>query len=101
MEVEFQLEGFSFVWDANKAKANESKHGVSFPEACEVFFDPFYQMYDASRNQQQRYLLLGYSNFPRLLAVVIQDLEDDAWRIISARKATAQERACYEKEDEA
>ena len=28
-----------FEWDPAKARANESKHGVSFLEACEVFDD--------------------------------------------------------------
>jgi len=29
-----------FEWDANKAATNFSKHGVSFSEATEVFYDP-------------------------------------------------------------
>ena len=28
-----------FEWDAEKARENEQKHGVSFPEASEVFAD--------------------------------------------------------------
>ena len=28
-----------FEWDPNKAKANETKHGVSFEEARSVFYD--------------------------------------------------------------
>ena len=30
-----------FEWDPGKALANESKHGVSFFEACEVFDDDY------------------------------------------------------------
>jgi uncharacterized DUF497 family protein len=30
-----------FEWDRNKAQANESKHGVSFEEATEVFADDY------------------------------------------------------------
>ena len=101
MDVVYQLQGFTFVWDGKKAAADLVKHGLTFEEACEVFLDPFYRMEDASRNQQQRYLLLGYSNLPRLFAVVIDDSENEAWRIISARKATLQERARYEKDYEA
>ena len=51
MDVVFRLQGFSFVWDGQKATANLAKHGVSFEEACEAFLDPFYHLYDASRNQ--------------------------------------------------
>ena len=29
-----------FVWDADKAEANEAKHGVTFAEAQTVFADP-------------------------------------------------------------
>lgn len=29
-----------FEWDANKAASNFLKHGVSFDEATEVFYDP-------------------------------------------------------------
>ena len=31
----------NWVWDIPKAKANESKHGVSFELASGVFLDPF------------------------------------------------------------
>ncbi len=30
----------TFEWDPEKNKANEEKHGVSFNEAKEVFYDP-------------------------------------------------------------
>ena len=36
--------GQSFEWDAEKAASNFAKHGVAFPEACEVFFDPFFHL---------------------------------------------------------
>ncbi len=32
--------GLIFEWDANKAAANASKHGVSFDEAATAFGDP-------------------------------------------------------------
>jgi uncharacterized DUF497 family protein len=30
----------TFEWDPRKARENERKHGVSFPEAATVFGDP-------------------------------------------------------------
>ena len=30
----------NFEWDANKAKSNLGKHGISFEEATAVFGDP-------------------------------------------------------------
>lgn len=32
--------GYDFEWDALKARANQIKHGISFPEATTVFGDP-------------------------------------------------------------
>jgi uncharacterized DUF497 family protein len=31
---------YQFEWDATKAAANEAKHGVTFPNASQVFRDP-------------------------------------------------------------
>ena len=41
MKITHILEDVDFEWDSEKADANLQKHGVSFPEACEVFFDLF------------------------------------------------------------
>ena len=43
MDVVYRLQGVAFEWDAQKALRNVEKHGVTFEEAAEVFFDPFYQ----------------------------------------------------------
>jgi uncharacterized protein len=42
MEVVYRLQGSEFEWDDEKAATNTIKHGVTFEEAAEVFFDPFY-----------------------------------------------------------
>jgi uncharacterized DUF497 family protein len=47
---------------------------------------------DASRNEEARDALIGYDALGRLLVVVHIVFEDEAIRIISARKATTQER---------
>ncbi|MGD1716737.1 BrnT family toxin [Dapis sp. BLCC M172] len=43
MNVFYQRQGVEFEWDSNKAQSNLEKHGISFEEATEAFFDPFYQ----------------------------------------------------------
>jgi uncharacterized DUF497 family protein len=48
MDSYFILRGIEFVWDEDKAQTNLQKHGITFEEAAEVFFDPFYQAGDAS-----------------------------------------------------
>ncbi len=40
MDVTYPLQGALFEWDENKAQTNIQKHGVTFEEAAEVFFDP-------------------------------------------------------------
>lgn len=84
-----------FVWNENKAKSNKRKHNVSFEEACEVFFDPFRQVGEASSENEYREFVLGFSLKRRLLFVVYVE-RGMFTRIISARKATNHERQLYE-----
>lgn len=84
-----------FTWDRTKAAANRAKHQVSFEEAATVFDDP-YASIDHDRQHPDRLNVIGYSNRQRILFVVAIDLDGDTIRIISARRATAAERAEYE-----
>ncbi|MGB7084565.1 MAG: BrnT family toxin [Phormidesmis sp.] len=55
MDVYFPLNGITFVWSDQKAKANPLKHdGITFPKAAEAFFDPLLVVVDASRNDEAR-----------------------------------------------
>ncbi|MXX38945.1 MAG: BrnT family toxin [Gemmatimonadetes bacterium] len=95
MDIEYQLQDIRFQWDEDKAQSNVQKHGITFEEAAEVFFDPFRQTGDASTDNEQRDFILGYSSRQRILWVVY--VERDKWtRIISARRATRHERKSYE-----
>ena len=88
----------SFDWNAAKAKLNERKHGVSFFEACSVFYDEnALQFYDnVHSNGDERFLMLGLSHMFRLLVVVHCECDNgETIRIISARKATAREARHY------
>lgn len=84
-----------FEWDETKARANKRKHGVSFEEAQTAFDDELGAYYPDSLHEA-RFILIGYSKTHRLLYVVHAEVSDDAIRIISARKATENERAHYE-----
>jgi uncharacterized DUF497 family protein len=95
MDIIYQLQGVSFEWDADKAQSNIEKHGVTFEEAAEVFFDPFYQSGDATEEGEPREFILGYSLAPRLLLIVYLERRERT-RIISARPATRHERKLYE-----
>lgn len=97
MEIEYELRGIVFRWDAEKERANNLKHGgVTFRQAAQVFFDPFLIGEDASRNNEARDGAIGSDFDMHVLYVVHIFFEDDHIRIISARKADPAERTRYE-----
>jgi uncharacterized DUF497 family protein len=97
MGIEYELRGIRFRWNEDKAKLNIKNHdGISFEHAAQVFFDPFVQYQDASRNNEKREGALGCDFDFRLLYVVHLEIEDEFIRIISARKAEPYERDSYE-----
>jgi len=91
--------GYVFEWDSQKARRNVRKHGVTFDEASTVFGDPLaILMPDPDHSEaEQRYVLLGMSNRRRLLVVAFAE-RPPRTRLISARRATRQERRRYEEE---
>ena len=89
-----------FEWNPAKAASNLKKHGVSFEEAQTVFYDEFaVQFYDDPHSaEEDRFLMLGMSSGAHLLLVCHCERDGgDIIRIISARKATKQESAHYER----
>jgi uncharacterized protein len=86
-----------FEWDPKKAKANLSKHDVSFEEASTIFDDPLFITFldtDHSVNEE-RYITIGLSRRARLLMVAHAE-RNNRVRIISARKATKNEEKYYQ-----
>jgi uncharacterized DUF497 family protein len=100
MDIEYELRGVRLRWNEDKAKLNAEKHGVSFEQAAQVFFDPFLRYVDASRDGEQRDGAVGCDFEFRILFVVHLLVEDDHIRIISARKAEPSERKRYEDGDD-
>jgi uncharacterized DUF497 family protein len=96
MDKTFRLQGIEFEWDEEKYAVNLRKHGVKFEEAAEVFFDPENRFGEASVEEEYREYVIGYSFSNRILLVVFVEREVRT-RIISARRATLQERKEYEK----
>jgi uncharacterized protein len=88
---------FTFEWDPQKATRNARKHGVSFDEAATAFGDAFGLIVADPRHSdpEPRFVLLGYSQSGRLLAVMFTE-RGDRLRLISARTATRRERRHYE-----
>jgi uncharacterized DUF497 family protein len=96
MDIYFLLQGQRFVWNSEKASSNAEKHGVKFEIACEVFFDPFICIGDATVDEEVRDAAVGLTEDWTLLFVVHLLREGDTIRIISARPTTAWERRAYE-----
>ena len=85
-----------FEWDDQKAVENLNKHGVSFGEATEVFYDPnALEAYDQRHSiEEARFITIGLSS-RRLLYVVFAERSNDLIRIVSARKAKRSEEIRY------
>ncbi len=97
MDIHFQKNGVTFVWNDRKAETNPNKHdGITFEQATEVFFDPFLKLVDAGTEQEARDAVIGYDESGRLLFVVHIENEGEVIRLISARKATVKERTTYD-----
>ena len=87
-----------FCWDDDKAASNVEKHGVSFESATYVFDDPKrLEQLDEFSEGEYRNIIIGQVDGV-LLTVVYSTPEDNLYRIISARQATANERRTYEQD---
>ena len=86
-----------FDWDAQKARSNLRKHGVTFREAATVFRDPLFVVFDDPDHSQteNRYIIIGHSEENHLLIAGYVERADKV-RLIWARKTTKRERKIYE-----
>jgi uncharacterized DUF497 family protein len=94
-----ELENIQFEWDERKATSNLAKHGVSFADAGLVFFDE-HALFEPNDNSsgEGRFQVIGLAAGLLLLFFVYTDRDNhgqETIRIISARKATANERRRY------
>ncbi len=87
------------VWDPEKARRNQAKHGIDFAEAATVFRDPLLLVMPDPKHSQdeERWVALGKS-IRQILLVVVNTEDLQTIRIISARKAEPRERRQYERE---
>ena len=95
---DFRMSDIQFEWDVRKVAANLKKHGVGFDQAKSVFFDDRAKRIDDPdhSDEEDRFVLLGLSQTPRLLLVChCYRGESGVIRIISARKAKPREAKFY------
>jgi uncharacterized DUF497 family protein len=86
-----------FAWDERKNRVNQRKHRISFETAISVFDDPFHvSRQDREMETEARWQTIGVVQGVRVLLVAHTVEEDDGLiRILSARKATPQERRIH------
>jgi len=86
-----------FEWNPDKARKNETKHGVSFAEASEVFGDILSStVLDPDHSDtEERFVIFGKSAKNRHLVVSFTE-RGAKIRIISARSMKRREIAAYE-----
>ena len=86
-----------FEWDESKNRSNQVKHGVSFEEARSLFESgvDFLEIFDVKSSiDEDRFIAIG-PIVREVVLVVWIDRVDATIRIISARMATAREKALF------
>ena len=92
------MDAIDFSWDEGKNRENARKHGISFEEASTAFSDENARLkHDPDHSQDEdRFILLGFSAKLRLIVVShVYRQDGQQIRIVSARKATRNERKQY------
>ena len=73
-----------YLWDEDKYKAVQRKHGVQFREAIFAFEDPDgYEIPDPA-GHEDRWVQIGITTGGRVLAIVFSDEELPIYRLITA-----------------
>jgi len=80
-------------WDEDKEQRNIEKHGISFVMASKIFLVYRFERL-SPRNNEERHLAIA--KVDQLVIAVVYTMRGRNYRIISARKASKQERQKYE-----
>ena len=84
-----------FEWDPAKDAANQAKHGIGFREAAEIFRGPIVVSEDARRDYGER-RIVALGEYDGDVIRVVYTERNDALRIISAWKASTNDRKAYQ-----
>lgn len=83
-----------WTWHHRKDRLNKAKHLIGFETAQLVFDDPWAVSRLDPESREERWQTLG--SIGGVLVFVVHTFDEDAGRIISARKATKHESKAYE-----
>ena len=85
---------FQFEFDPAKSKSNRTKHGIDFVEAQALWNDPMLLEIPAKTDDEPRFLVIGLIAGTHWSAVITY--RGANIRLISVRRARAEEVALYE-----
>jgi uncharacterized DUF497 family protein len=85
---------FPFEFDAAKSESNRTKHGIDFVLAQGLWNDPMLLEIPAKTDDEPRFLVVGQMSGKHWSAVITYRGENI--RLISVRRARAEEVALYE-----
>ena len=86
----------NFEWDIEKQEKNISKHVIDCVQASQIFKSPVLQRKDNRKDYgEERLIALG--KFDGVVLCVVYTLRDNKLRIISAWKASKNDRKTYER----
>jgi uncharacterized protein len=85
--------GVEFEWDEAKRESNIGKHGIDFRDVRPLFDGRSVLRYESHRAGEQRTLSVGQVD--TVIYAVASTLRDGRVRIISARRASQDERRAY------
>jgi len=86
----------SFEWDTDKEAKNIAKHGIDFVQASQIFKGPILQRNDVRKDYgEKRIIALG--QYDGVVLCVVYTHRHNNHRIISAWKASKNDRKTYEK----
>ena len=94
LNVDYEIGGYKFEWDSEKADKNYKKHNILFKVAARAFCDPNkIDDYDELHSDDEdRFKMIGKVG---KILVVIYTKRGEKHRIISARLANKKERDDY------
>ncbi|TNF20225.1 MAG: BrnT family toxin [Rhodobacteraceae bacterium] len=82
-----------FEWDIKKRERNLEKHGIDFVNLIDIFSTPYLRLPARNVDEPRERVV---SQIDGIVCTVVLTIRDDAIRMISARKASRDERKQYQ-----
>ena len=84
----------NIIWDEAKRESNLHKHGIDFLDIQDIFDSHTVTFEDARNYDEERFITIGLLRF-QVVVVVYAYRDENAIRLISARRATKYEQKLF------